>query len=97
MQFRAKSLRRSPSTFRPSCRSLTISAYTSAWNTADAKKRAGLLETAWADGGRYVDPQSDVTGRDQLDQHIGDFLKNTPGASLDGTSKVFESSSAVGS
>jgi hypothetical protein len=42
-----------------------------------------------------VDPTADVTGRDALATHIGEFRSSTPGASIVGASSVAEGGGAV--
>ncbi|MGG7565526.1 nuclear transport factor 2 family protein [Rhodovulum sp. DZ06] len=60
-----------------------LAAYGAAWLEADAGKRMALLETCWADGGRYLDPSADVTGREALSTHIGGFHAAQPGARIE--------------
>jgi hypothetical protein len=57
-------------------------AYMAAWNEPDAAKRMALLERAWADDGIYIDPVSDVKGREGLDATIAGLHAQQPGASL---------------
>jgi hypothetical protein len=59
-----------------------VNLYMNAWNEPDSAKRATLLEQCWADDGVYVDPVSDVRGRDGLDSAIGGMHKQQPGASI---------------
>ena len=59
-----------------------VKMYAAAWNEPDAQHRRELLEKAWASEGTYTDPQSHVEGREALVEHIGKFLKNTPGARI---------------
>jgi hypothetical protein len=49
------------------------SAHVAAWQAQDEKQRRDLLETAWAVDGVYQDPGADVSGRENLLQHIGGF------------------------
>ncbi len=56
-----------------------IAAYGSAWQETDPVKRLELLEQCFAQNGRYVDPTAEVSGRDQLSDHIGAVLKDTQG------------------
>jgi hypothetical protein len=65
-----------------------IDAYMAAWNEPDEGKRRLLLEVAWADDGRYTDPQSDVGGREALVALIGGMHGQMPGARIDVTSKT---------
>ena len=59
-----------------------VKMYGAAWNEPDAQHRRELLEKVWASGGTYTDPQSHVEGREALVEHIGKFLKNSPGARI---------------
>jgi hypothetical protein len=59
-----------------------VKMYSAAWNEPDAQHRRDLLEKVWASGGTYTDPQSHVEGREALVEHIGRFLKNSPGARI---------------
>jgi len=59
-----------------------VKMYAAAWNEPDAQHRRELLEKAWASEGTYTDPGSHVEGREALVEHIGKFLKNTPGARI---------------
>ena len=59
-----------------------LNAYMAAWNEPDAGKRMALLERAWAEGGIYIDPLSDVKGRDALSDVIAGLHAQQPGASL---------------
>ena len=65
-----------------------VTAFGDAWNEADESKRRELLALSWADEGRFVDPQSDVTGREALLALISGFQKRMAGARIDGTSGV---------
>src|SRR6476619_735068 len=59
-----------------------VKVYSAAWNEPDAQHRRDLLEKVWASGVTYTDPQSHVEGREALVEHIGRFLKNSPGARI---------------
>lgn len=43
-----------------------IERYVTTWNETDADARRSAIEGLWAEDGRYVDPQADVSGRDQI-------------------------------
>ena len=60
----------------------TIDTYLAAWCETDASKRASLIEKCWADDGVYVDPMSDVVGREGLEATIAGFHAQMPGASI---------------
>lgn len=53
--------------------SAPLQAYLDAWNEHEEATRLALLETAWAENGRYVDPTADATGREGLSQVIAAF------------------------
>ena len=59
-----------------------VKVYCAAWNEPDAQRRRELLEKVWGSEGTYTDPQSHVEGREALVEHIGRFLKNSPGARI---------------
>lgn len=50
-------------------------AYVAAWNEADEGKRRTLLETSWAENGIYIDPTTQVSGREALIQHLGRLIQ----------------------
>ena len=51
-----------------------VLAYIEAWNTPDEEARRSLLDRCWADNAAYIDPVSEVRGKDALVAHIGGFL-----------------------
>ena len=53
--------------------SAPLQAYLDAWNEHDEATRLALLDTAWAENGRFVDPTADATGREGLSQVIAAF------------------------
>ncbi len=59
-----------------------IDTYMAAWNERDRAKRAEMLDRCWADDGVYVDPMSDVTGREALSAVIDGFQSQMPGAGI---------------
>jgi hypothetical protein len=65
-----------------------VKGYSAAWNEPDAQRRRELLEKVWASDGTYTDPQSHVEGREALFEHIGGFLKSSPGARIIQSSHV---------
>jgi hypothetical protein len=54
-----------------------------AWNELDASKRKALLDKAWADDGVYIDPLSDVKGRDALAATIAGMHSQQPGVRIE--------------
>lgn len=57
----------------------SISTYCAAWNEADTSVREGLLESSCTPSIRYVDPNVDLAGLDELSSHIGRMLADRPG------------------
>ncbi|MBB5051691.1 hypothetical protein HNQ36_001645 [Afipia massiliensis] len=57
--------------------------YLAAWNETDAAARQKLLAQCWADGGVYVDPRADLSGRVELNNHIAKIQAGRPGAQLE--------------
>ena len=43
-----------------------VDAYVASWNESDAAVRTRLVEQAWAEQGRYLDPLLDLTGHEAL-------------------------------
>jgi len=60
-----------------------VTQYMAAWNEADPTARQSLLEQCWADGGVYVDPNAELTGRESLSEHISKVQAGRPGARLE--------------
>lgn len=63
-----------------------LGAYGAAWSEKDSGQRLSLLEACWSDNGRYMDPTSSVSGRQELADHIGGFHTQMPGAQIELTS-----------
>lgn len=57
--------------------------YIAAWNETDTAKRNALLAACWADNGVYVDPNVEITGRDNLSRRIAEVQAGRPGAYLE--------------
>ena len=43
-----------------------VDAYLAMWNETDPKRRAALIERAWAGDGRYADPMLEASGHAAL-------------------------------
>jgi len=56
--------------------------YVAAWNEADAAARSKLLQQCWAEGGTYVDPSVQLTGREALAAHIAKIQSGRPDARI---------------
>ena len=59
-----------------------VRGYVAAWNERDADARLRLLESACAHGLRYVDPEVEATGLEELSSVIADFQTEYPGHAL---------------
>lgn len=59
-----------------------VRGYLAAWNERDADERLRLLERACAPGVRYVDPEVEATGVEELSRVIEDFQAGYPGHAL---------------
>jgi SnoaL-like domain len=62
--------------------SRTVDAYLAMWNERDGARRAQLIETAWREGGRYVDPQFDALGYAELGRMVAAAQGQFPDHSL---------------
>ena len=49
----------------------TVDTYLAMWNETDPGRRAELIELAWAENGRYVDPLLEAEGQAALERHGG--------------------------
>ena len=67
-----------------------VDGYVQAWLETDPAARRALLERCWAVDGVHCDPLGQVTGRDELSDHIGGFQAQQPGARLEVASGVDE-------
>lgn len=65
-----------------------VAVYCAAWNEIDPEARGKLLQQVWADDGVFVDPTSDVVGREALSQAIAGFQKQFPGARIEMASRT---------
>jgi hypothetical protein len=62
--------------------------YVAAWNEPDPTARLALVERCWAEGGTYVDPTVELTGRAALCEHISKIQVDRPGARIEMMSGV---------
>ena len=60
-----------------------VTQYMAAWNEPEAAARQALLEQCWSDGGVYLDPNTSLSGRDELDRCIAAVQAARPGARLE--------------
>ena len=65
-----------------------VATYAAAWGEPNREARQKLLEGVFAADGTYTDPTVDLANRAALVDHIGEFLKRTPGAKIEPTSVV---------
>ena len=65
-----------------------IDRYCSAWNDADASRRADLLAAVWSPEATYTDPSVHASNAEQLLAHIAAVRARRPGASVLRTSAV---------
>jgi hypothetical protein len=68
----------------------TIDRYIDMWNEPDLAKRSALIASAWTADGRYVDPQSDARGYDQLSAVVDGLHTQFPGHRIERTTGVDE-------
>ena len=54
-------------------------AYISLWNETDAQRRKALINDAWTEDARYVDPIMSGEGHDQIDGLIAAVHERFPG------------------
>jgi hypothetical protein len=66
----------------------TIDTYLDAWNEPDARRRAGLIERAWARDGRYVDPLLAADGHAAISEMVAAVHAKFPGHRFRRTSGV---------
>lgn len=64
----------------PASASAVVLTYQAAWNERDPAARAALIDEAWSEGARYVDPTADVIGRRGLDATITGFQTSLDGS-----------------
>ena len=56
-----------------------VDTYLAMWNEDDDARRAKLIEKAWSDDGRYVDPMLEAEGREALSAMVANVHANYPG------------------
>jgi hypothetical protein len=66
----------------------TIAAYFAMWNEEDPAARARLIEEAWVDSGRYVDPARDATGHTAINEMVSEARPHFPGHSVKRSSGI---------
>jgi hypothetical protein len=78
-----------PGTRTMSLRSL-IDRYCEAWSSPDLTERARLLESVWAAGATYTDPNVKELDKGELLAHIAKIQSTRPGAKVLRTTEVDE-------
>jgi hypothetical protein len=56
-----------------------VDTYLAMWNETDPKRRARLIERAWAEDGSYVDPMLEAAGHDAINQMVSAVHVKFPG------------------
>src|SRR5438876_10832239 len=56
-----------------------VDTYLAAWNETDPKRRAQLIERAWASDGRYADPMLAAEGHAPLGEMVAGVQAKFPG------------------
>ena len=57
----------------------TVDTYLAMWNETDPKRRAALIERAWAGDGRYADPMLEASGHAALGEMVAGVQAKFPG------------------
>lgn len=76
------------SSSEPTAAEAIVTGYCDAWNEPDAARRRRLLERIWAPWATYTDPTVELTGIDELVDHISRVLDRYPGSRIVRTSAV---------
>ena len=56
-----------------------VDTYLATWNETDPKRRAQLIERAWAGDGRYADPMLEARGHAALGEMVAGVQSKFPG------------------
>jgi hypothetical protein len=65
-----------------------VDTYLEMWNESDAARRSELIERAWAEDGRYVDPALEATGHAALSDMVAAVHERFPGHRFSRTGDV---------
>lgn len=65
-----------------------VDQYCSAWNEDDKIKRREILNEIWVESGKYIDPRADLTGVEELVNHIEKIKSSRPGTRVSRTSNL---------
>jgi hypothetical protein len=66
----------------------TVDTYLAMWNETDAAKRAELVEQAWSEDGRYLDPVLEAEGHAALSEMVAAVHDRFPGHRFERVSGV---------
>ena len=66
----------------------TVDTYLEMWNETDSGRRADLIEQAWAENGRYVDPLNEAEGHGALSNMVAAAQQQYPGHRFRRTSGI---------
>jgi SnoaL-like domain len=66
----------------------TVDTYLAMWNETDSDRRAKLIERAWAQDGRYVDPLLEAEGHGALSDMVAAVHEQYPGHRFRRTSGI---------
>ena len=66
----------------------TVDTYLAMWNETDSDRRAELIEQAWAQEGRYVDPLLEAEGHGALSDMVAAVHEQYPGHRFHRTSGI---------
>jgi hypothetical protein len=65
-----------------------VAAWMAAWNESEETERRRLIQFAWVEDGRYVDPFVDVTGTEHIAAALADLMALFPGHRVQRTSGI---------
>jgi hypothetical protein len=66
----------------------TVDTYLAMWNETNSDRRAELIEQAWAQNGRYVDPLLEAEGHGPLSEMVAAVHEQYPGHRFRRTSGI---------
>jgi len=66
----------------------TVDTYLAMWNETDSGRRADLIERAWNENGRYVDPLNEAEGHGSLSDMVAAAQQQYPGHRFRRTSGI---------
>jgi len=65
-----------------------VDKYFLVWNEIDKENRKKILEEIWQEGGKYIDPRSNLEGVEALVNHIEQIQNGRKGSKIFRTSNV---------